>query len=98
VDGSSLLYQDVSVDCRSPSHIAWQCGAAASLAIYIIVLPAFTFKLMHDRRHAIMDPNSDGHEDARRTFGFFLDSVEIENGYFYWERATPLQSHINLVV
>ena len=71
----------------------WQCLGAANLTIYIFLLPAFTFKLMYEQRNDITDPESGGHEEAQRTFGFLINSLEVENGYYYWEREPSHQAH-----
>ena len=87
VGDSWLLYDDASIDCRSSSHLVWQLAAAASLITNIVLLPGITFNLMYQKRHAIMDLDDPDHTEAQRTFGFLINSLEVTNGWYYWERA-----------
>jgi len=54
VGGHRLLYTSVDIKCGTWSHIRWQLFAAASLLVYIVILPGLVLRLLHQNRHSIM--------------------------------------------
>lgn len=71
VDGKSLLYAAVEIDCKSTSHISWFVVAAASLFVFVAGLPLLVFWRMYNVRDAIVALE----EQAVRQWGFLTNNL-----------------------
>ena len=71
VDGKSLLYAAVAIDCGSISHIRWLVFAAVSLAVFVAGLPLLVYWRMSRLREAIIAHK----EHAVRQWGFLTNNL-----------------------
>ena len=92
VDGKSLLYAAVEIDCRSTSHIRWLVFAAVSLAVFVAGLPLLVYWRMRRVREAII-----AHEEQTvRQWGFLTNNIEAP--FFYWELVSMERKLLVMVV
>ena len=83
-----LLYASVDIDCNSSSHVQWQVAAAATLFVFIVLLPLLVFWRMWCVREAIENEDHPDHVAAQRQWGFLVNN--LEGRFFYWELVKQL--------